>query len=301
MTEKVREQLHRIVDLFQSENIPKAIKEVTFPPYVVPSNKWSLSNRIIMFFSGTSDARGFNQWKQADRKVRKGSKAVFILAPSMARKVRCESCQYDLKAQEKDRRSCPSCHAPLTEKSVKTVLTGFRGVPVFRMEDTEGEPLDYERIELPDLPLLDVAQHWGLKVRSMAFQGRFMGFYRPGDKSIGLASPEEKTFFHELAHASQDRLGLLRKEKSNAFNEVTAELSALVLAELVGRESANPGATYRYITHHLKTDDKAEIGKYLLKVLSSTEKIVNTIITASLTLPLQEQMSAEAALAGQDA
>jgi len=40
--EKVKNQLLRIVDLFQSENIPKAIKEVTFPPFNVPSNKWSL-------------------------------------------------------------------------------------------------------------------------------------------------------------------------------------------------------------------------------------------------------------------
>lgn len=56
--EKVRNQLLRIVELFQSENIPKAIKELTFPAFDVPANKWSLSNRLIMFFSGTSDARG---------------------------------------------------------------------------------------------------------------------------------------------------------------------------------------------------------------------------------------------------
>jgi len=110
-----------------------------------------------------------------------------------------------------------------------------------------------------------------------------MGFYRDSQKTIALASPEEKTFFHELAHAAQARLGMLRKGRDNTFNEVTAELSALVLAELVGRENPNHGATFTYIKHVLGTDDRVAIGIYLLKVLSAIEKIVTTIITASLT------------------
>jgi len=106
-----------------------------------------------------------------------------------------------------------------------------------------------------------------------------MGYYRAKESIIALASPEEKTFFHELSHVSQDRLGLLRKEKQNTFNEVTAELSALVLSELVGKEDPNAGATYAYIKRFIGTDDKEEIGKYLIKVLSDVEKIVNNIIS----------------------
>jgi hypothetical protein len=34
-----------------------------------------------MFFVGTRDARGWTQWKEAGRHIKKGSKAFTILAP----------------------------------------------------------------------------------------------------------------------------------------------------------------------------------------------------------------------------
>jgi len=279
--EKVKEQLHKIVDLFQTENIPKAIREVTFPPYDVPSNKWSLSNRLLMFFSGTSDARGFRQWQTVERNVMKGSKAVHILAPNTYRSAIC-GCGHRFNNQElKQSRGnvrCPKCTAYLDRSKIRTKVFGFRLISVFRKEDTEGKELEYENVAVPDIPLLDVAEAWGINVKGMAFQGRIMGYYRAKDNVIALASPEEKTFFHELSHVSQDRLGLLRKERQNTFNEVTAELSALVLAELVGREDPNAGATYAYVKRYIGTDDKEEIGKYLIKVLSDVERIVNNII-----------------------
>ena len=285
--EKVKEQLYKIVNLFQTENIPKAIREVTFPPYDVPSNKWSLSNRLLMFFSGTSDARGFRQWKTVERNVTKGSKAVHILAPNTYRYALC-ACGHKFRNQELKKEKvdirCPKCKAYLIPSNIKTKVFGFRLLPVFRKEDTEGKELEYENVAVPDIPLLDVAKRWGIDVKGMAFQGRYMGYYRAKDATIALASPEEKTFFHELSHVSQDRLGLLRKERQNTFNEVTAELSALVLAELVGKEDPNTGATYAYIKKYIGTDDKEEIGKYLIKVLADVEKIVKNIITLTAVL-----------------
>ncbi len=55
-----------------------------FPAVDVPSGKWSFTNRTLMFLSGTGDARGFRQWKKAGRYVRKGTKAIFILAPTFS-------------------------------------------------------------------------------------------------------------------------------------------------------------------------------------------------------------------------
>jgi len=70
MQEKITSSLHKIISLFESGNVPKAIAIATFPPFDVPSGSWSLANRIIMATSGTSDARGWQQWKQARRYVR---------------------------------------------------------------------------------------------------------------------------------------------------------------------------------------------------------------------------------------
>jgi hypothetical protein len=41
----------------------------------------------VIFLSGTQDARGFRQWKQVGRYVRKGGKAIYILVPRITKTV----------------------------------------------------------------------------------------------------------------------------------------------------------------------------------------------------------------------
>ncbi|GEM_PF-6266818 len=48
---KVSDTLNRIVELFRTGNVPQAISIATFPPFDVPSNAWSLSNRIRAFLA----------------------------------------------------------------------------------------------------------------------------------------------------------------------------------------------------------------------------------------------------------
>ncbi len=83
---KVREVLTSILERFKSGDIPKAIAFSIFPIPDIPSAKWSLCNRTLMFFAGTQDARGFQQWKEAKRYVKKGAKSFSILAPSFKKK-----------------------------------------------------------------------------------------------------------------------------------------------------------------------------------------------------------------------
>ena len=80
---KAKECLQRIVDLFKTGDIPKALAVATIPPQTnIPSAKWSVGNRILQFLADTSDARGFRQWQKVDRKVKKGAKAFCILGPN---------------------------------------------------------------------------------------------------------------------------------------------------------------------------------------------------------------------------
>ncbi len=82
----------------------------------------------------------------------------------------------------------------------KLVLSGFAGVPVFRFEDTDGEPLEVPELEPKQLPpLYEVAQQWGISVDWQSFQGDAYGFYSPGKKEIVLATHDESVFFHERA------------------------------------------------------------------------------------------------------
>ena len=125
--EKVKQALESIVKRFKEGDIPEAIAYSMFPIPNIPASRWSLLNRTLMFFAGTIDARGFRQWEEVGRHVKKGSKAFTILAPRFIKKDTEE------------------------DKEAKSILVGFLAVPVFRVEDTEGKPLDYQKIELPEL------------------------------------------------------------------------------------------------------------------------------------------------------
>src|SRR5512136_2959279 len=79
--EKVKQALESIVQRFKEGDIPEAIAYSMFPIPNIPASKWSLLNRTLMFLSGTGDARGFRQWKEAGRHVKRGSHSFTILAP----------------------------------------------------------------------------------------------------------------------------------------------------------------------------------------------------------------------------
>ena len=81
MNDKVKQVLNVILDKFKSGDIPEAVAYAIHPIPDIPSAKWSLTNRTLMFLEGTKDARGYRQWKMANRYVKKGSKGLYILVP----------------------------------------------------------------------------------------------------------------------------------------------------------------------------------------------------------------------------
>jgi hypothetical protein len=81
MNDKVKQTLQTILDQFKTGDIPKAVANAMFPIPDIPCSKWSLLNRTLVFLSGTMDARGYRQWQQVNRYVKKASKAIFILVP----------------------------------------------------------------------------------------------------------------------------------------------------------------------------------------------------------------------------
>jgi antirestriction protein ArdC len=265
---KVSETLNKIVELFKGGDVPKAISIATFPPFDVPSNAWSLTNRIIMAINGTSDARGYKQWSECNRYVKKGSKAFHILAPWLAKKTRKGDCaprEYEDDYVEKT-------------GHISHVLRGFLAVPVFKLEDTEGEPLDYQKLELPELPLLEVAESWGINVAPVAYQGGWYGYYRPDKDEIRLATPSEKTFLHELSHAAHKKvLGELRPGQ-DWKQEVVAELSAQTLCHVFGcTENNTTGNSYEYISFYAEKAKK-DVGVACMSVLGDVEKVLNLIV-----------------------
>ena len=272
MKDRVKQVLVTIVEKFKSGDIPEAVAMATYPAANVPSSKWSFLNRTLMFLSGTGDARGFRQWQEAKRKVRKGAKAIYILVPCLKKQVNEETGEEAF------------------------VLRGFKPSAVFKVEDTEGEKLDYQLLELPELLLLDRAREWGLSVKAIPGNYRCYGYYSPQRQEIALSSPDEKVFFHELAHAAHDRLKKGLKGGQDPFQEIVAELSAQALCRLTGKETDGSfGRSYRYIEQYAK-----EMGitphTACLKVLCETEKVLNLILKGDRENKIPECPQVEATI-----
>ena len=252
MNDKVKSVLNSIVEQFNSGSIPVSVAFSQYPaPKNIPLHAWSFINRTICFLSGTMDARGFRQWQKANRKVKKGSKAIYILAPMFFKKEQ--------------------------EGEESMVLGGFKPIPVFRSEDTDGEPLEYEVVELPDLPLLELAEEWGISVRNIPGNFQCYGFYSDMRKEIGLASKDECIFFHELSHAAHYKVKDLKPGHS-PIKEIVADLAAQALCNLVGKTGNKYlGNTYWYIEEYAKKLKMTPITA-CMQVLDETEQVLNLIL-----------------------
>ena len=264
MNDKVKSVLDAVVEKFKTGDIPEAITISMFPFPDLPSAKWSLLNRTAMFISGTMDARGFKQWQQVNRHVKKGAKAVHILVPVFKK-------EDDSSEDNK-------------------ILTGFTAKPVFRVEDTVGEPLEYEQIELPELPLLDRAKEWGLNVRAIPGNPSRWGYYNPVKMEIGLATPDESTLFHELAHHADKLIKGKLNKGQDPLQEVTAELAAAILCRLVGKQSDSLGNSYKYISGYA-VKLKMSAHAVCLRVMADTEKILNIIMGKDLIILNDKNLS----------
>jgi hypothetical protein len=257
MLPKVKEVLNTLLVEFKEGNIPEKIAYTIFPIINIPSSKWSLLNHLVMFIHETEDARGFRQWQEVTRYVKKGAKSFHILVPCLRK--------------EKDEKT----------KEEVSRLAGFTTANVFRVEDTVGRGLDYEKIKLPNLPLLEKASEWGIEVKAVPGNYEHYGYYSPDKKMIALATPEESTFFHELCHVAHEKIIGTLKRGQDPFQEIVAELSAQALSRIVGKDgSKHLGKSYRYIESYAK-EMKLSPHSAVVHVLSDVEKVLHLILKES--------------------
>ena len=265
---RVKEAMDLLLKMFDEDNLEKVAHAVFRGNGNIPSDKWSFFNRILMFMHDTEDARGFKQWKEAGRFVMKGSKAFYILGPVF----------------KKTKEEKPTVSGE-NEKTEKEILAGFRGIPVFRCEDTEGAPLIKEEynFKIP-CEFKGIIQELGLKVVPVRFCGTY-GSYNLLNKNIKLASPDIEVFLHELSHAVDDRLNGLRPGQKKD-QEVTAEFSAAVIGYLMG---------YKIPLGNIKEYIESYSFKELLNSLSRIEKMVTFVIDRTRMNPDAVNIPQEAA------
>ena len=93
----------KLLVTFESGELPPAVARTVIARCSEdnkPCNQWSFGNQLLMIISGTEDARGFRQWQNVKRNVKKGAKAIYILAPITTKVTRINTTQNRCDIQE---------------------------------------------------------------------------------------------------------------------------------------------------------------------------------------------------------
>lgn len=309
--DKIKNAIGGVLDLLNSGNLPKAIAKATFPNTYKPLSAWSMSNKLICAvdyiyekypevkklktpkergeFLGkhifealeNADYRGFAQWKEIKRFIKKGQHSpVSILAPAFKKYFRRYYEKDGVKNYLGKGEKAPSGSKEETESG--KYIDGFYGIPVFAVSQTYGQEIKYKKLELPKMPYMEVAKFLEIKVEAVGFTGKSYGSFTPSLNRIQLATPDQVTFFHELSHAVDHYLlkklgskGLSMATKEYNEQEIVAQFSANVLAYIVGYEIKQTTSYTKAYMEHYKNSETPE--QDLIKLMSRIEKVVEFI------------------------
>lgn len=236
-----------------------------------PCRAWSWGNQLIVAMHGYSEARGFRQWQEVGRHVKKGERACYILAP----------CTRKIEGEGED---------GATEET--TAVYGFRSVPVFGLEQTDGDPLrvdEHVTAWLQGLPLREVAESWGLEIQAFnGGAGGTLGYISPSTNTIALGVENLSTWAHEMIHAADARNVGPLKTGQHVDQETVAQLGSAILLTLLGKPvEADLGHTWEYIESYVAKTGRSTIDT-CLELLNRTCRAVDLILTTAESLASPE-------------
>jgi antirestriction protein ArdC len=192
---------------------------------------YSMGNCMLIALQRPDATRvaGFRAWQQLGRQVRKGERAIRIMAPMSVK-------DRDEQGEETGER-----------------VTFFRAVPVFDIAQTDGdelpepprEPITGDSHERYIEPLKDLARSMGIAVYEYEPTSEAQGFYDPKGARIVITdrlAPNGKvrTLIHELAHAH----GILYSDYPRADAEVIVETAAYIVCGALGLDTSGESVPY---------------------------------------------------------
>ena len=219
-------------------------------------HEYSLHNTLLIFSQRPDATRvaGYRKWQRLGRQVKKGSKAIWILAPIIGR----------VTDDDDDERTAK-------------VVTRFRSVPVFDIADTEGEPLPGAPVltgkacdEDLALALTLFADGEGITVQTEAIGNGAMGLSRGGiiviDESLEGAD-RFAVMAHEIGHE------LLRhRERRDELDRKAREIEAESVAWTVCQHFNVPCTAPAYLGLH--GADAKDIVSRLGNIVGVIQKVI---------------------------
>lgn len=275
ITEKLEQGIE---DLFNSDNYKSYLKTMSrFTSY-------SLNNTLLIAMQKpeATTVAGYTAWKQVNRQVVKGAKAIRIIAPCIYKK----SAEDDTAdTQGKGLPGTGDGEQPKTEK----ILAGFKVVNVFDYSQTEGEPLPGLTHRLDGSVdgyedfMEALAQFSPVPIEFKKIEGRAKGYYHLEDKNIvidkGMSQIMNlKTTIHEVSHAIlHDRDNGLEKDAmpDKETKEVQAESVAFTVCQYYGIDTSD--YSFGYITGWSSGKELKELRKSLDIIRQTAQDIINGV------------------------
>lgn len=283
--EKIKEITERlekgIEDLFQSEN---------YKNYLLTMSKftsYSLNNTLLIAMQkpDATTVAGYTTWKSLGRQVKKGEKAIQILAPIIYKKKREDEGEEDDKASARRDKAL--------SRETEKILVGFKVVNVFDISSTEGEPLpeiahkldgtvegysDFMKALRGISPVPVILQN---------VEGSANGFYDQANKYIAIDKDmsqemQIKTGIHELTHSILHDRDIETEKDSKVdieTKEVQAESVAFTVCEYFGINTSD--YSFGYISGWSSGKDLKEL-KASMETIRKTAQIIITGINEKL-------------------
>jgi len=238
-----------------------------------PAHRYSLGNIAWLVSQAErrgmslSQVRGYRAWESLGRQVRRGEKALRVLAPLTAR------------AQPK-----PDDEAEATDTEPKVRIVGWRAVPVFDVAQTDGPPLPEvtDRLDAADpTDLAERIRDWlverGWEVRAVPRAempgGGAHGVTRPHAREVAVADDLSGAQFaavlaHELGH-------VLLADLSGPASELAAESFAYLLCRRAGLDVGAVAFPYLAVMATAGTAD--DVVKQVVSAADAAAKLADEV------------------------
>lgn len=262
LTAKGQEAMQRMIDRLKNGTVSELAQIMTLPiPADAPCLKWTIRNRwIAALTGGSADCRTGLQWEAVGRHITKeaAGKCGIICRPNPV--------------FERDEKG----NVIKEGDAAKLRFMAYAWVTVVPYQYTDGEPItEYEVQELP--PLMDVAERMGVSVKWTPLLGAYGS---AGGNEILMATPDFKTFFHELAHIADRRKHPKVKSGQEPEAETVAELCAAVLMELYCQVDRS-GNAWEYIKYYNPDNPIKAVMQIMKRASDALELILQTHLEVS--------------------
>lgn len=138
----------------------------------------------------------------------------------------------------------------------------------------------FEDHSLPkNLPLLDVAKKWDIKIYTYGDYFGYLGIYASDDNTIHLWTPSRVVFFHELVHAAYLRANLRKGRKDEPREEIVSYVASLVLHRIVCKRKSK----YEKTVYHKVIIQAKRLKLTPLQAIEQLRPEIETVVSLILS------------------